>query len=287
MSMTWDLDFYSRPILDDQDKKLWEVLICDSQRRFEYAQYCPGSQANARWLAGAMESAMVQWREVNGLATTATPDKVRYFRRPMMTIIERAGEMLNLSMQPSRRTFALYQWLQERNRSIYPSHPGYQPLMPAPTAFEKILPQTLPEALRGEGWGMVSLTGEDLAQMRDWSITFADEVPLDLATVPPETVIPGLVIYSQRAIPLAGWMSGLELSALVYEDQPTPRLILETGLSDRWTLATLGTPALVKEARTFQAQQQAADNLHFLAVQSNPKSQEFAGFWVLQELGLD
>jgi hypothetical protein len=287
MSTTWDLDFYSRPILDDQDKKLWEVLICDSQRQFEYAQYCSGAQANARWLTEAMESAMVQWREVNGLAATATPDKVRYFRRPMMTIIARAGEMLNLSMQPSRRTFALYQWLQERNQSVYPRHPGYQPLMPTPTAFEKMSPQPLPEALRGEGWGMVSLTGEDLVQMGDWSITFADEIPLDLATVPPETVIPGIVIYSQRAIPLAGWMSGLELSALVYEHQPTPRLVLETGLSDRWTLATLGNPALVKEATVFQSQQQAAHNLHFLAVQSNAQSQEFAGFWVLQELGLD
>ena len=45
----WELDFYSRPVLDENGKKLWEVLICESPNDierspdslFKYAQYCP------------------------------------------------------------------------------------------------------------------------------------------------------------------------------------------------------------------------------------------------------
>ncbi|NES69560.1 MAG: DUF1092 family protein, partial [Okeania sp. SIO2D1] len=30
MGTIWELDFYSRPILDERQKKLWELLICES-----------------------------------------------------------------------------------------------------------------------------------------------------------------------------------------------------------------------------------------------------------------
>ena len=29
-NIVWELDFYSRPVLDEEGKKLWEVLICES-----------------------------------------------------------------------------------------------------------------------------------------------------------------------------------------------------------------------------------------------------------------
>lgn len=41
---TWELDFCSRPILDERGKKVWELLICDPQRNFEYAQYFPNNK---------------------------------------------------------------------------------------------------------------------------------------------------------------------------------------------------------------------------------------------------
>ena len=31
MGKVWELDFYSRPILDENKKKQWEVLICEPQ----------------------------------------------------------------------------------------------------------------------------------------------------------------------------------------------------------------------------------------------------------------
>lgn len=49
----WELDFCSRPILDERGKKVWELLICDADRTFEYAQYFPNNKINStevrRW----------------------------------------------------------------------------------------------------------------------------------------------------------------------------------------------------------------------------------------------
>jgi hypothetical protein len=46
-SKTWELDFCSRPILDERGKKVWELLVCDPQRNFEYAQYFPSNKINS------------------------------------------------------------------------------------------------------------------------------------------------------------------------------------------------------------------------------------------------
>jgi hypothetical protein len=37
----------------------------------------------------------------------------------------------------------------------------------------------------------------------------------------PDTRIPGIIIFSSRATPLAGWMSGLELAFVRFESEPT------------------------------------------------------------------
>ncbi|MDJ0547491.1 MAG: Tab2/Atab2 family RNA-binding protein, partial [Microcystis sp. M53601_WE4] len=39
----------------------------------------------------------------------------------------------------------------------------------------------------------------------------------------------------------------------------------------------------LNEAKNFEEAKQKANNLHFLAIQSNPESESFAGFWLLQE----
>jgi hypothetical protein len=43
----WELDFCSRPMIDERGKKVWELLICDPQRTFEYAEYFPNSKINS------------------------------------------------------------------------------------------------------------------------------------------------------------------------------------------------------------------------------------------------
>lgn len=44
----WQLDFSSRPILDERGKKRWELLICDEDRKFQYAQYFPNNKINSK-----------------------------------------------------------------------------------------------------------------------------------------------------------------------------------------------------------------------------------------------
>jgi hypothetical protein len=283
----WEIDFYSRPILDEQNKKLWEVLVCNAERTFEFSQFCAGAEANARWLQTALTEAIAAWRSQFNLADTAKPEKIRFFRRPMTAIITRACEGIGVPVQPSRRTHALVQWLQDRMQTVYPDHPGFSPSIAPSPQFEPAIPLPLPEALVGDGWAFVSLRFADLAEMNEWDITFRDGIPLNLLNLDPETVIPGLVIFSRRAVPLAGWMSGLEIASIDFESKPVPRLLLGSGLNDCWIIAPLNKPALQKEAADFETAKQAAEQVHFLAVQSGPKDETFAGFWLLQTLALD
>lgn len=283
MSDVWEMDFYSRPLLDENQKKIWELLVCDPDRRFEYVQTCSGSQANARWLQTELATALPLWRQALELPETAMPEKIRFFRRQMNSIITRSCTDLGIPPQPSRRTFTLYQWLKERSEKVYPQQPGFQPLAMSPLAFEASPPQPLPDALMGQGWTFASLAASQFVAATEWSITFGEVFPLSRLGLSPETVVPGLIIFSSRAKPLAGWMSGLELACLTLETEPVPQLILETGVSDRWILARLRTPQLLEEGRNFEQTKRQAGQVHFLAVQTNPQSEEFAGFWVLQD----
>lgn len=46
-SSVWEIDFCSRPLLDERGKKVWELLICDPERNFEYAEYFPNNKINS------------------------------------------------------------------------------------------------------------------------------------------------------------------------------------------------------------------------------------------------
>jgi hypothetical protein len=43
----WELDFCSRPLLDERGKKIWEVLVCDPVRSFSYSRYLPSNKINS------------------------------------------------------------------------------------------------------------------------------------------------------------------------------------------------------------------------------------------------
>lgn len=46
-SQVWELDFCSRPILDERGKKRWELLVCSPNRDFEYSAYFPNNKINS------------------------------------------------------------------------------------------------------------------------------------------------------------------------------------------------------------------------------------------------
>ncbi|MEJ1929472.1 Tab2/Atab2 family RNA-binding protein [Nostoc sp. NIES-2111] len=286
MGSIWELDFYSRPILDANQKKVWEVLICESptdvrtntDTLFRFAKYCPSTEVNSVWLKTAIQEAISKAGEA--------PNKIRFFRRQMNNMIIKGAEDAGIQAMPSRRILVLHQWLRQRIEEIYPQEPGYQGGTNPSVRLDSPLPQRLPDALEGQKWVFVSLSAAELAEMSEWDIGFTEAFPLDLAQISPQTRIPGVLIFSPRALPIAGWMSGLELGFLRVDTSQGTRLLLETGATESWILANIKNPNTLGEAKGFEAAKQKADGVHFIGVQSDPQAESFAGFWLLQEVGL-
>ncbi len=286
----WELDFYSRPILDENQKKRWEVLICETPLEvgrspdslFKYSQFCSNQTVNSLWLREAIENAIAEAGE--------TPKKIRFFRRQMNNMIIKACEDAGIPAAPSRRTYALHQWLTQRYQDFYPTQPGYDAKVAqaASVAYPELNAVPLPDAVRGDKadqWAFVTLEASALAEMNEWEIGFGEGFPLSLVGVTPDQRVPGLIIFSSRALPLAAWMSGLELGFLKFEEKPRPIVRLETGTSDSWIVVNISQKDIqtLEEARGFELAKQQAQNVHFLAIQSSPDVESFAGFWLLKE----
>ena len=286
MGTIWELDYYSRPILDEDGKKVWEVLICESptdperslDSLFRYSQFCSGKTVNSVWLREALEEAMAK--------APAPPQKIRFFRRPMKNMILKACEDAGINAAPSRRTYVLNQWLDERNANVYPQQPGYDSAAASSPSVQYPVSSAirLPDAIRGDRgdrWAFVSLEASAFDEMKDWDIAFGEAFPLELANVSPQERIPGLITFSKRATPLAAWMSGLELVCLRIEGGSRPTVNLETGMSDSWIWANITNAQTLAEAKGFEDAKKA-HGVHFVAVQSSPESDSFAGFWLLK-----
>ncbi|MGD1712773.1 Tab2/Atab2 family RNA-binding protein [Dapis sp. BLCC M172] len=286
MAIIWELDFYSRPILDDRQKKLWELLICESpvgvndatDSLYRYSEFTSNQEVNSIWLRNAIEKAIADAPE--------PPQKIRFFRRQMNNMITKACGELAIPTALSRRTYILNQWLEQRMEEVYPTYPGYQAGTNPSVQYMNSAPQPLPDALIGEKWTFVSLEARAFAEMSEWDIDFGEAFPLSMMNLAPNSPIPGLIIYSSRAKPLAAWMSGLELAFIEFNSASPARLLLNTGGDDSWILANLSNPSTIAEAERFSEAKSKAKNVHFLAVQSNPESESFAGFWLLQEINL-
>jgi len=290
-SLDWELDFYSRPILEADGRKRWELLICSSPDpllgnsavardadSFRWQQDCPADSVNSIWLRQAIEAALQEARQQGW----QPPRRLRCWRGSMRTMVQRAAEGLGLELVTSRRCYQLVEWLQERHRSVYPLEPGYLagPLAPPPQPIRPV-PVPLPEALRGESWDWATLTTDALAEAGEWPIGFAGLLPLS-PQLAPQAAVPGIRLFSRsRALAIAGWLAGLEPVRLEIE---ADQLILEAGLEDRWLLATLDPQEASAAAQAFASAREQAAGLQFIAVVSGPEAERLEGFWLLRDL---
>ena len=91
----WEIDFYSRPIIDENGKKRWELLITSTNnfndiKTFKWEKICPASSVNSIWLKDALEEAIEEaysqgWDK---------PSVIRCLRSSMKTMIQRSADQI-------------------------------------------------------------------------------------------------------------------------------------------------------------------------------------------------
>lgn len=286
----WEVDFYSRPIVESDGRKRWELLICATPDvvspsathpqglPFRFEKRCSASTVNSQWLREAFAEAL-QCAQAEG---HLSPKRLRCWRGSMRAMVQRAADPLGLEVVPSRRCFTLMEWLGERERDLYPAEEGYLcgPLAPPPQP-QRPVPLAWPEVVRGDQWSWAMLPLTALAEAPEWSIGFGALLPLP-SPLPSDAGVPGIRLFSrQRALAIAGWLAGLEPVRLEVEQG---QLVLEAGLEDRWRLAKLPEPEASASSEAFARSRQESGGLQFLAVQSAEGDSHFEGFWMLRDL---
>jgi RNA-binding protein Tab2/Atab2 len=276
---TWELDFYSRPVIGADGKKLWELIIVDSMGSFEHVEAIPNSMVNSGELrtriAAVIENSPVK------------PMVVRFFRSQMLNMISIALSGLDVETRASRRTYALFKAIKDREKQVYPQMPGYRAELvnktPTFQSLDLVVTERLPDALRCEKFAFgnfpLSFIVEFFAQANP-SDFFGDACIID-EDVPSDALIPGIIIFSKRSKALAGWMSGIEL-AFVKAMMEKQLVVFECELNTVYRFADIDN--LIKnDARQFQSAKDAVGGLHFLAIQQSEESDEVDGFWLLTE----
>ena len=280
----WEVDFYSRPLLDPDGRKRWELLVCDTpagdtppERGFRFCKACPADQVNSLWLGEALGQAL----EAAKAGKHSHPQRLRSWRQAMISMVQRASEPLGMAVVPSRRCYTLIDWLQERERTVYPQEDGYLagpraiPMSATPAPVKP-----LPDAARGDAWEWASLPLATLKDAQDWPMDFSGLIPLP-TPITSGASVPGVRLFAgDRALAVAGWVAGLEPMKLTISDNC---LLLEAGLDQRWLLGRLDPSEATAASTTFAESYQSMNGLQFISVQNSSQTQHFAGFWLLRD----
>ena len=263
MSLIWQADFYRSPLQNAEGQTLWELLVCDATRSFEFTASCPQSQANSTWVAQQLQSA----------GQEKLPDVIQVFRPQSLSLITTAGNNLGIKVEATWRTLALKQWLAAKQY---------------PVTVDKLPPLPLPENLWGEEWRFATIPSGDIVdEFTERPIPFLQipdflkPINLGLASTVP---IPGVVIYGGRkSMRLAQWLKENNPVSLNYIAGAPDGLVLEAGLVDRWVLATFTDEEVTAAGKLYQERKQLSQGLHFLLVQPDDSGMTYSGLWLLQD----
>ena len=105
----WELDFYSRPIIESNGKKRWELIICSTRSYktediFLWNKKCPANEVNSVWLTEALNEAIIEAKKQGW----EKPAIVRFWRSSMKSIIKKSLEAVSIEALVSRRTYDLF-----------------------------------------------------------------------------------------------------------------------------------------------------------------------------------
>eukprot|EP00629_Pelagomonadales_sp_RCC1024_P017551 CAMPEP_0119273692 /NCGR_PEP_ID=MMETSP1329-20130426/10898_1 /TAXON_ID=114041 /ORGANISM="Genus nov. species nov., Strain RCC1024" /LENGTH=324 /DNA_ID=CAMNT_0007273925 /DNA_START=32 /DNA_END=1003 /DNA_ORIENTATION=- len=266
ISSEWELDCFSRPVVVD-GKKLWELLVVDATGQWREVVALPASGVNSVAVREAVEGVIAK--------APVKPTVIRFFRRQMLNMLTIAlngvaAARPTLRVAPSRATHALYDWLAEREASVYPEMEGYaagaaavaRDRMTAP-----VTPARLPEGLRGEQYAFVTLPVAEVLEgggITEDNVGVGKLIPVS-APHPPDAMLPGVAILTRRADALAMSLASTELAA-VRADATQRSLVLDVALDESFLVAKLNDDQRV-EAAGFEKAKSGLGGLHFIVVQ--------------------
>ena len=282
----WELDFYSRPIIEKNGKKRWELIISSSKNFknediFLWNKICPANEVNSIWLTKSLSEALID-AEKKGWAK---PSKIRFWRSSMKSIIKKSIENLDIEALVSRRTYELFDRIEFLEKEVYPYEDGYVRGVLAPSFTSNIddEPKPLPEAVRGDALTISEISIKELKSAQNWPIEFGGIFPIQ-ESLKNENLVPGLRLFSKdRSLALAAWFSSLEPVKLQIKKN---QLILEASEDNKW----LVTDFSKKDAKVLNDKFAQTKNnslgYQFISIQSTPFVEKFAGFWILRDIEL-
>lgn len=282
----WELDFYSRPIIEKNGKKRWELIISSSKNFntddiFLWNKICPANEVNSIWLTKALNEALND-AEKKGWAK---PSKIRFWRASMKSIITKSIENIEIEALVSRRTYELFDRIEFLEQEVYPLENGYIKGVLAPTFTSSIAndPKPLPEAVRGDALTISVISIEELKLVQDWPIEFGDIFPIQ-NSIKNENLVPGLRLFSKdRSLALAAWFSSLEPVKMLIEKN---QLILEASEDNKWLVTDLQEKDAKELNDKFTQTKEDSYGYQFISIQSTPFVEKFAGFWILKDVEL-
>ena len=282
----WELDFYSRPIIESNEKKRWELIICSSSSYktediFLWNKKCPANEVNSLWLTKALNEALNDAKKEGW----AKPSIVRFWRSSMKSIIKKSLEATKIEALVSRRTFNLFDRIEFLEKEIYPKEKGYVRGVLAPTFTSTMenLPKPLPEAVRGDALTISEISIGELKSAQNWPIEFGDIFPIQ-QPIDDNQLVPGLRLFSkERSLALSAWFSCLEPIKLTIQKN---QLILEASEDDKWLVTDLPEKDANILSTKFLESKKNSFGYQFISIQSTPFIEKFAGFWILRDIEL-
>ena len=282
----WELDFYSRPIIEKNGKKRWELIIASSKNFktkdiFHWNKICPANEVNSIWLTKSLEEALNDAKKKGW----AKPSKIRFWRSSMKSIIKKSIENLELEALVSRRTYELFDRINFLEKEVYPLENGYVRGVLAPTFTSNIAndPKPLPEAVRGDALTISEISIEELKTAQNWPIEFGDIFPIE-ESLKNDNLVPGLRLFSkERSLALAAWFSSLEPVKLQIEKN---QLILEASEDNKWLVTDLSEKDAKELNDKFIQNKNNSFGYQFISIQSTPYVEKFEGFWILRDIEL-
>ncbi|NMG59326.1 DUF1092 family protein [Geitlerinema sp. P-1104] len=270
----WQLDFFRRPLRNEDGEVLWELLGCDRAFEFRFQCWCPQSQASSDWIVQQLQS-----------LDRPLPEVLATFRPESLSLIQEAARKLGITAMATRRTETLKRWLLDRV-TVYQDLPGYTSDAYQPLAVPRPAPIPVADDLWGDRWRFATLPVAELDSfaahpMRVRSLP-QDLHPLQLGLASTQS-LPGLIIDGGRkSLQLAQWLESITPVAVNYVPGAPDGLILEAGLADRWVLATFDDPEVQAAARLYYQRQNDAKGLHFLVIQPDDSGHTYTGLWLLR-----